>query len=85
MDGADGHHPFRLLAAAGLPLALSCDDESVGQFQIRQGWFASLELLFLQLQPFDVGVAHPQRNTDCADPIPAEVEHLTIGGRAQEG
>ena len=42
-------------------------------------------LLLLQLQPFDVGVAQPPGNPDGAGPVTAEVEHLTIGGRAQEG
>ena len=62
MDGADGHQPFRLPAAAGLLPALNRDVENVGQLNIRQGWLAGLELLLLQLQPFDVGVAQPPGN-----------------------
>ena len=84
MDGADGHHALRLLTAAGLLQALSCDVESVGQLHIRQGQLAGLELLLLQFQPFDIGVVQSLRNPDGDGSVSAEVEQLTIGGSAQE-
>ena len=49
IDAADGHHPFRMLAATGLLPALNSDLEGFSQLHIRQGWFASLKLLLLPL------------------------------------
>ena len=84
VDGADGHHPLRLLAAAGLPPALSRDLESGGQFHVREVRPTSLDLVLLQLLAFDVGVPQPPGNANRAGPIPAEMQHLTVGSGAQE-